>query len=61
MFEPFFTTKPQGLGMGLAINQSIVKAHNGSMGAASLNGARGASVWFEIPSIQIAAEMPAPV
>jgi PAS domain S-box-containing protein len=33
VFEPFVTFRPQGLGLGLAISRSIVKAHRGSIRA----------------------------
>jgi PAS domain S-box-containing protein len=33
IFEPFHTSKPQGMGMGLAISRSIIKAHHGRLWA----------------------------
>ncbi len=38
LFEPFVTTKEQGMGMGLAICHSIIKAHDGQIGYERNNG-----------------------
>ncbi len=49
LFEPFYTTKPEGLGMGLSISQTIIKAHGGMMGAQN-NPEGGATFWFTLPT-----------
>lgn len=38
VFEPFFTTRSQGTGLGLAVVQSVVRAHQGEVGVASVPG-----------------------
>ncbi len=50
MFEPFHTTKAEGLGMGLAINRSIIEAHGGKFWARE-NPDRGATFQFTLPVI----------
>jgi PAS domain S-box-containing protein len=35
IFDSFFTTKPEGMGMGLAISNTIIQAHNGQLWAES--------------------------
>lgn len=49
LFEPFFTTKPTGLGMGLAIVQSLADMHGGSIGAANAEGG-GARFQVHLPA-----------
>ena len=48
-FEAFYTTKPDGLGMGLSICRSIIKAHGGQMWAAA-KVPQGAVFQFTIPA-----------
>jgi signal transduction histidine kinase len=48
VFEPFVTTKPGGLGLGLAISRTIIKAHGGEIRAE--NSASGGAVFrFTLP------------
>jgi C4-dicarboxylate-specific signal transduction histidine kinase len=49
MFETFYTTKPQGMGMGLAISQSIIQAHGGQLWAMP-NDDHGATLLFTLPT-----------
>jgi signal transduction histidine kinase len=48
LFDAFYTTKPQGLGMGLSISRSIVKAHGGRLWAMT-NVPKGALFQFTLP------------
>jgi len=49
LFEPFFTTKTNGMGMGLAISQTIIEAHGGKIHGENNTG-RGAVFKFTLPA-----------
>ena len=51
MFHPFFTTKNEGLGMGLPICRTIIKAHGGKI-VARRNEDRGLTVEIELPAAE---------
>jgi signal transduction histidine kinase len=48
LFNPFYTTKETGMGMGLAISQTIVDDHNGMIRADSEVG-RGTVFHVHLP------------
>ena len=48
IFEAFYTTKPEGLGLGLSVSRSIIKAVGGQLWAES-NPGGGATVGFSLP------------
>jgi len=50
LFDPFFTTKRSGMGMGLAITQTIASEHKGNIRADSWPG-RGSVFTLELPGV----------
>lgn len=60
LFEPFVTTKATGLGIGLAVSQSIVAAHGGRIWAQN-SPAGGAVFSFTVPASKgLSHEQPVP-
>jgi signal transduction histidine kinase len=55
LFERFSSTKKNGMGMGLVICQTIIKAHGGHISAEN-NPDRGATVRFTIRSSRLGQE-----
>jgi C4-dicarboxylate-specific signal transduction histidine kinase len=51
IFEPFYTTKKAGIGMGLTINRTIVRAHGGQIWATP-NAHQGATFHVLLPICQ---------
>lgn len=48
LFDPFFSTKESGMGMGLAISQTIMNNHHGKIRADSWPG-KGSTLTIELP------------
>ena len=57
IFEAFFTTRKSGIGMGLSISRSIVKAHGGNIWSTN-NSSGGLTVQFTIPTVDGAHDVP---
>jgi PAS domain S-box-containing protein len=51
IFKPFESTKPNGMGMGLAVCRTIVRAHGGHIWAENRE-AGGAKVCFDLPAAE---------
>jgi len=49
VFDPFFTTKSHGMGMGLAISQTIIVSHGGELSAKNNPDGVGATFRFTLP------------
>jgi len=50
LFEPFYTTKMQGTGLGLAVVESVVKAHKGTIACRSVLG-KGSTFFVSLPIV----------
>lgn len=55
VFEPFFTTKSHGLGLGLSVCRTIIRAHGGRLWASN-NPKRGATLYFTLPIMRESAK-----
>lgn len=62
LFDGFFTTKPDGMGMGLAICQSLIHAHGGEITVTSTPGAGAVfTITLPIAGAEEADETPIPI
>ena len=48
IFAPYYTTKEKGVGLGLAITQKIIQAHEGTLEVQSLEN-QGTTVTIRLP------------
>lgn len=55
IFEPFFSTKTRGIGLGLAICRSIIRAHGGQLWGTN-NAGRGATFHVSLPVVTASAK-----
>lgn len=51
LFQPYFTGKKNGMGLGLASTQSIVKAHHGDISVSSIPG-EGTTFIVSLPTVE---------
>ena len=51
IFNPYFTTKSTGTGLGMAIVQKIIEAHNGEIIVSSKEG-KGTEITIYLPQSQ---------
>ena len=51
LFDPFFTTKKEGMGLGLSISRSIIRAHRGRLWAAPSPGG-GTALHITLPVLR---------
>ena len=56
IFEPFYTTRSNGTGLGLAVVQSVVRAHQGEVSVASVPG-EGTCFTLSVPLHQQAVQL----
>ena len=49
VFEPFVTTKPGGMGLGLAISRSLLRAQGGELEYREAGGGSGARFELRLP------------
>jgi signal transduction histidine kinase len=48
IFAPYYTTKEKGLGLGLAITQKMIQAHEGTLEVQSIEN-KGATIIIRLP------------